>query len=595
MMDSFVSTQERGPPRRVSAMPFHTNKKEVNQSNYSPPSNKMEESAPSPAGKSRTSRLSTAAGNSSSLLKTSGSGTKKPDRRTQSHTRDSSRKGRSNAPLDHGEEIVEANQFESSDCSSHSTAFHCNSTATRSSDGKRSRNDGANALEERDSYNHASSDPDYGENEVDSEEQSLHTLKRMKQDDCLSRRGHEAREWSTQNNVFTSVKQQFDGVVGAQVVPALTLSSEDQIRESSDIIGIQGFDTKIKSPELDLRVKLTTVEGQLELNPHLTIDQAKDAAKKEYNRRNAARARLRSKHHLTELQEKVAALQDRLEQITKENQHLKAELEVFRRSHGVRQSDASNLIRQGHPQEQRLASMDVQSSTLLDRSTSTGQANQISALLSQLLKESLLRGSSNNSSNNASNGAMTSQAAQYLLSQLVPPQAPSQFGGLSSSSSSSSIPSSLTQLLNLTSDSGIGTSRNQLAPFTSSAITDVSSASSQPAAAATTSTTATSVADLLQILASLQHQHPAQQPPTSQPVPVPSSNIDIGSLLSQMLTRSNSGTGTGNLSNPVIHQSKDQQQPQHGHGGSALPFDISQNANIGELLALLQGGSLGRP
>jgi hypothetical protein len=79
------------------------------------------------------------------------------------------------------------------------------------------------------------------------------------------------------------------------------------------------------SSKFNLHVKLATLEGQLAENPHLTMDEAKAAAKKEYNRRIAARARQRGKFLMEELQETVQELTKRINKLTKENDALKDE------------------------------------------------------------------------------------------------------------------------------------------------------------------------------------------------------------------------------------------------------------------------------
>jgi hypothetical protein len=83
---------------------------------------------------------------------------------------------------------------------------------------------------------------------------------------------------------------------------------------------------EISNPELALRHKLTSEEGQLEEHPNYTPDQAREAAKREYNRRNAARARIRLKCTLTEMHEKCASMNDEIQSLKDENAALKAEL-----------------------------------------------------------------------------------------------------------------------------------------------------------------------------------------------------------------------------------------------------------------------------
>ena len=81
---------------------------------------------------------------------------------------------------------------------------------------------------------------------------------------------------------------------------------------------------------MEYSLDLTTVRGQLVQNPHLTPEQAKKEAKREYNRCNAARARVRNKKLMKELQERCATLTSRQEVLERENEILRAQLRILR-------------------------------------------------------------------------------------------------------------------------------------------------------------------------------------------------------------------------------------------------------------------------
>jgi hypothetical protein len=83
------------------------------------------------------------------------------------------------------------------------------------------------------------------------------------------------------------------------------------------------------SDEEDGEHDLTTPEGQRALYPKLTAKAAATEAKREYNRRNAARARKRNKSMVGDLQEKVHSLTKRAENLQKSNNVLQAQLEVL--------------------------------------------------------------------------------------------------------------------------------------------------------------------------------------------------------------------------------------------------------------------------
>ncbi|GAX15304.1 hypothetical protein FisN_8Hh399 [Fistulifera solaris] len=101
---------------------------------------------------------------------------------------------------------------------------------------------------------------------------------------------------------------------------------------------------EISNPELALRHKLTSEEGQLEEHPDYTPDQAREAAKREYNRRNAARARIRLKCTLTEMHEKCASMNDEIQSLKDENAALKAELNEMKQQ-ARRQSLSADRLR----------------------------------------------------------------------------------------------------------------------------------------------------------------------------------------------------------------------------------------------------------
>jgi hypothetical protein len=94
--------------------------------------------------------------------------------------------------------------------------------------------------------------------------------------------------------------------------------------------------TKVKEDD-----QLTTVEGQLRRNPRMSEEEARLAAKREYNRRNAARARSRNKSLLQELQEKVAKLNRFTEELQRTNDILRAQLELLSKQNETLMAEAA--------------------------------------------------------------------------------------------------------------------------------------------------------------------------------------------------------------------------------------------------------------
>jgi hypothetical protein len=85
------------------------------------------------------------------------------------------------------------------------------------------------------------------------------------------------------------------------------------------------------SPKYDLKSPETTPEGQLMLNPKLTRKEAIKLAKKDYNRRNAARARYRNKSLHDDLQQRVYKLIHEKQVVMKERTTLEQQIVDLKR------------------------------------------------------------------------------------------------------------------------------------------------------------------------------------------------------------------------------------------------------------------------
>jgi hypothetical protein len=140
----------------------------------------------------------------------------------------------------------------------------------------------------------------------------------------------------------------------------------------------------------------TTTEGQMSLNPNISANAACTEAKREYNRRNAARARTRNKHMVGDLQEKVHSLTRCAEDLQRSNDVLQAQLEVLQSQNRdllVSRKDSAPKV-QAQPsndimsqlleqlQEKREAQQQVQSITqLLNSLNGQGDSSQIPSSL----------------------------------------------------------------------------------------------------------------------------------------------------------------------------------------------------------------------
>lgn len=154
--------------------------------------------------------------------------------------------------------------------------------------------------------------------------------------DSFSASFDEKKDWHKMSKGSYRTKRKSTGQGGTHAMNQGSTATSSSSLESQNIV----VKEKIHSPDLALRSEMTTVEGQLRVNPQLTYDEALEAARREYNRRNAARARLRSKHLFRDLQEKCSELSKKIERLTRENTSLKAELSSLRKQ---KTSDLSGM------------------------------------------------------------------------------------------------------------------------------------------------------------------------------------------------------------------------------------------------------------
>ena len=115
-------------------------------------------------------------------------------------------------------------------------------------------------------------------------------------------------------------------------VPAKSLCAGDAA--SGDAAEIQNLDEShfnafTRRKRLDDDEESVTPEGQLRRNPGLGEEEARIAAKREYNRRNAARARTRNKALIGDLQRKVTKLTRYTEDLQRRNDILRAQLDML--------------------------------------------------------------------------------------------------------------------------------------------------------------------------------------------------------------------------------------------------------------------------
>lgn len=135
----------------------------------------------------------------------------------------------------------------------------------------------------------------------------------------------------------------------------------------------------------------TTAEGQMAINPNMTAKVASTEAKREYNRRNAARARKRNKHLVGDLQEKVHKLTRRAEDLERSNDVLQAQLEVL-------QSQNRDLLvsrKETAPSKTQVQPSNAIMSQLLEQLQGENETQQQAQTMTQLLNS--LNGQGNSS------------------------------------------------------------------------------------------------------------------------------------------------------------------------------------------------------
>jgi hypothetical protein len=163
---------------------------------------------------------------------------------------------------------------------------------------------------------------------------------------------------------------------------------------------------------------LTTPEGQLAMNPKLTLKAAATEAKREYNRRNAARARKRNKHAVGELQDKVHSLARRAEDLQRSNDVLQAQLEVLQ----TQNRDLLVSRKDPEPKAQAQPSNDMMSQ-LLEQLQEKSEAQRQVQTITQLLNNLNGQGSSSQMLSSLQGGSilasMQGQGNSHLLSALL--------------------------------------------------------------------------------------------------------------------------------------------------------------------------------
>lgn len=128
--------------------------------------------------------------------------------------------------------------------------------------------------------------------------------------------------------------------------PRVGAPKDDRHRKESDEeddgTSSQNSDDKLLLPTS----QLTTAAGQMAQNPGMDYSQAVTNAKREYNRRNAARARKRAKVQVTKLRQQAHSLDWDVSKLKESNAKLQAQLDALR-DHSIQLVKNLQIIRAG--------------------------------------------------------------------------------------------------------------------------------------------------------------------------------------------------------------------------------------------------------
>jgi hypothetical protein len=117
-------------------------------------------------------------------------------------------------------------------------------------------------------------------------------------------------------------------------------SKDDTVKEDPSSDECESTSNRKRPPEsddgrdpgnsqLDKGIDLTTVAGQRTLNPGMSEEDAREAAKKEYHRKHAAKSRIRHKGLLRDLTDKVAELRKSNKELRETHDQLVSQLRLY--------------------------------------------------------------------------------------------------------------------------------------------------------------------------------------------------------------------------------------------------------------------------
>ena len=119
-------------------------------------------------------------------------------------------------------------------------------------------------------------------------------------------------------------------VASSSIQPSMSTQDVRQQPHDENDASVSSNEDEDALTESSNRFPLTTAKGQIARYPNYTLSMATLAAKREYNRQNAARARKRAKTLVHTYQEQIQVLTTQLEQLRDQNESLLAKLHSLR-------------------------------------------------------------------------------------------------------------------------------------------------------------------------------------------------------------------------------------------------------------------------
>ena len=103
----------------------------------------------------------------------------------------------------------------------------------------------------------------------------------------------------------------------------------DNVNDHDDKDDDDSIERRILGDAYQTGRDMTTAQGQLSLNPFLSMQDATKQAKREYQRQNAARNRVKHKRRVQDLEQQLATMTQRVHELEHENQRLEQKVKVL--------------------------------------------------------------------------------------------------------------------------------------------------------------------------------------------------------------------------------------------------------------------------